>query len=329
MTQIYAYKSIAKAALNQYDLADEKIQFLGHSENVTFCVEAAAEKFLLRIHQPVSASQDDIWQQPDIIESELLWLAALHRDRNINVVVQKPIQNQQGEWVTQVLADNKDIFCCSLLRWIDGNISETRRTSQQAHQLGLIIAQLHQHSSQWKLPQNFIRPTYDENRLHAALEALYPAVSNNLISAEHYELLTTATHYIETTMKTLGRSQHWGLIHADLHESNYLFDNQQIRPIDFSRCGFGYYLYDLAQSIDHFLPQIRSSFFAGYQTIRNLPDNYLQITEGFSIMASIEVFAFHANNPKEHEWLSNTVKYVAQKHIPKFLQGESFLLDII
>ena len=130
-------------------------------------------------------------------------------------------------------------------------------------------------------------------------------------------------------MKTLGQSHDWGLIHADLHQGNYLFHNGQIRPIDFSRCGFGHYLYDIAQSIHHFLPEVRSSFFEGYQTIRNLPENYLQIIEGFSIMASIEVFAFHATNPKEHEWLSNTVKYVAQNHIPQFLQDKSFLLDII
>lgn len=328
MTQINFYESIAKAALNQYSLVDEKIQFLGHSENVTFYIEVPAEKFLLRIHQPVSPSNDEIWQQPNIIKSELLWLAALSKD--ISVTVQEPIQNQQGEWVTQVLADNtQDIFYCSLLRWIDGNISETRRTSQQAYQLGSIIAQLHQHSSQWKLPHNFNRPILDENYFHASLKALYPAVSNNLISTEHYQLLTTATQKIEAKMKTLGRGEIWGLIHADLHEGNYLFHNGEIRPIDFSRCGFGYYLYDIAQSLEHLLPEVRISFFEGYQTIRNLPENYLQIIEGFSIMASIEVFAFHANNPNEHEWLSNTVEYVAQNHIPKFLQNESFLLKII
>ncbi len=327
MTQIN-YESIAKAALNQYAVVYKKLQFLGHSENVTFYVEAAAEKFLFRIHQPVSASHDNIWQQPSIIKSELLWLAALSKD--IDVVVQQPIKNQQGEWVTQVSTDNtQDIFSCSLLRWIDGNISETRRSSQQAHQLGSIIAQLHQHRSQWELPQNFIRPTFDENRLRAALQSLYPAVSNGLISVEHYQLLTTATQKIENMMKTLARVQNWGLIHADLHQSNYLFHNEQIRPIDFGRCGFGHYLYDIAQFIDHFLPEVRSSFFEGYQTIRNLPENYLQIIEGFSIMASIEVFAFHANNPNEHKWLSSTVQYVSENHIPKYLENESFLLDII
>ena len=173
------------------------------------------------------------------------------------------------------------------------------------------------------------RPTFNENRLHRALEALYPALSDNLISTKHYQLLITATQNIETTIKKLGRMQNWGLIHADLHEGNYLFHNEKIRPIDFSHCGFGYYLYDMAQSIDHLFPQVRTSFFEGYQTIRNLPENYLQIIEGFSIMASIEVFAFHLNDPNEHEWLSNTVQYIAQNHIPKFLQGESFLLDIV
>ena len=92
MTQINFYESIAKAALNQYGLVDEQIQFLGHSENITFYVEAPAEKFLLRIHQSISPSQDNIWKQPDIIKSELLWLAALSKD--INVTVQEPIQNQ-------------------------------------------------------------------------------------------------------------------------------------------------------------------------------------------------------------------------------------------
>ena len=160
MTQTNFYESIAKTALNQYAVVDEKILFLGHSENITFYIEALAEKFLLRIHQPISALHDNIWQQPDIIRSELLWLAALSKD--IDVVVQKPIKNQQDEWVTQVSTDNTpDVFCCSLLRWIDGNISETRRWPQQAHQLGSIIAQLHQHSSQWELPKNFIRPIFD------------------------------------------------------------------------------------------------------------------------------------------------------------------------
>ncbi|TBR58093.1 hypothetical protein B4U84_19305 [Westiellopsis prolifica IICB1] len=327
MAEINAYERIAEAALNQYAVVQRELRFLGHSGNVTFYVETPEEKFLLRIHQSFSGLQDDIWQRPDIIESELLWLDALGHQTNI--IVQQPVQNLEGRWITQVLAnDTQDVFYCSLLRWIDGYICDTDRTPQQAHQIGLLIAQLHHHSSQWKFPHNFVRPIFDENRLRAALSAFYPAVSYGLVSPEHYGMLTQATQKIESMMKTLGQAQDiWGLIHADLHDGNYLFYNEQIRPIDFARCGFGYYLYDIAESLQYLLPQVRSSFFEGYQTIRKLPENYLQIVEGFFVMAIIYNYSFHLNNPKEHKWIADDVQHIAKKHLYKYLVGESFLLN--
>jgi Ser/Thr protein kinase RdoA (MazF antagonist) len=321
------YENIALAALNYYDLVQGTLRFLGHSGNVTFYLETPQqEKFLLRIHLDIAG--DDIWQKPDIIKSELLWLEALHRDTNLTV--QEPMQNKEGKWVTQIQTnDTPDVYYCSLLRWIDGSTSLEARSSQQAYQLGLLMAQLHQHSNQWKLPQNFVRPFYDENRLSAALSSLYPAVSQGLITAEHYQVLSLSTEQVQSMMKTLGQAHNvWGLIHADLHEGNYLFHNEQIRPIDFARCGFGYYLYDVAGSLEYLLPQVRPYFLEGYQTIHHLPENYIQIVEGFFIMAFIENFSFHVNNPKEHEWLSNSVPYVVQRHIHKYFQGESFLFNM-
>ncbi|MUG96867.1 phosphotransferase [Scytonema sp. UIC 10036] len=326
MAHTDAYERIAQAALDRYAVVQKELRFLGHSGNVTFYVEAPEENFLLRIHQPLSGLQDDIWQKPDVIQSELLWLVALHRETNITV--QEPVQNLEGTWVTQVLADaTQDVFNCSLLRWIDGCISDTHRTPQQAHQLGSLMGQLHRHSRQWKLPQNFVRPIFDENRLRTALLALYPAVSHGLISPEHYKMLTVAIQKIESMMKTLGQAQDvWGLIHADLHESNYLFYNGHILPIDFARCGFGYYLYDIAESIQYLLPQVRFSFFKGYQTICQLPDRYLQIVEGFFIMAIIYNYSFLLKNPEEHKWISDDIQHIAKRHLRKYLEGEPFLL---
>lgn len=326
MTQVSLYDYIAQAALDQYNIAQGQRQFLGHSGSVTFCVETQKGKFLLRIHQAISG-QGDVWQRPEVIESELLWLAALQLDTDL--VVQKPIKNLQDSWVTQVSVDETtEVFYCSLLHWIDGNILESHRTPQQAYQLGLLMAQLHQHTNQWQLPQNFVRPAYDKNQLKSTLSELHPAVSQGLISAENYHVLEVAACQVQNMIETFGQTQDaWGLIHADLHESNYLSHNEELRPIDFARCGFGYYLYDVASSLQHLLPTVRPSFFEGYQTIRKLPENYLQITESFFIMALIEVLSFHAKNPQEHEWISKTVKEVAREHIPPYLTGESFLLD--
>lgn len=316
------YDNIAIAALDRYGIQGQ-YQFLGHSDSITYCIETPADKYLLRIHQPISR-QEDVWQRPEVIRSELLWLAAL--DRDTDIVVQQPVKNLQNKWVTEVSVESAKVFYCSLLHWIDGNILESHRTPQQAYQLGCLMAQLHQHSNGWQLPQNFIRPAYDQSRLTATLSALHPAVTQKLISAEDYQLLETAACQVQNMIE-IGQTPDWGLIHADLHESNYLSYNEELRPIDFARCGFGYYLYDVAESLLHLLPTVRPSFLRGYQTVRKLPEDYLPITEGFTIMALIENFSFHWNNPKEHEWIAAEVKYVATEHIPPYLDGESFLFS--
>ncbi len=327
MGQINNYEYIAKAALIQYPSIKGKLQYLGHSDNVTFCVETSSAKFLLRIHQSISKSNDDIWKKANIIESELMWLAALCREDNITV--QEPVKNQADKWVTQILIDNTKNICCSLLRWIDGVISDVQRTQQQAYQLGLLMARLHQHGSQWELPSNFDRPLYDQNHFHVALSKLSPAILSGLIAAEHHQMLTAAVQKSVDIMNTLGRSPNiWGLIHADLHQGNYLFYDEQIRPIDFSLCGFGYYLYDIASALQYLSSEVRTSFFEGYRTIRALPKNHIEIAEAFFMMAVIEVFSNHVNNPQEHKWLAESVTYIAENHLYKYLKDESFLLKL-
>ncbi|MGB5960149.1 MAG: phosphotransferase [Coleofasciculaceae cyanobacterium] len=326
MTQAGVYNDIAKFALDQYGLAQGQCCFLGHSGSVTFCIETQEEKFLLRIHQAISSSHDDVWQKPEVIESELLWLTALNHDTKL--VVQKPIANLQNRWITQVGDENTETFYCSLLHWIDGEILQSERTLQQAYQLGVLMAQLHQHSQQWQIPQNFIRPAYDRNRFKAALAELYPAILQGLISTENYNVLESAVRQIQEMMETLEQNQEaWGLIHADLHDGNYLLHGDELRPIDFARCGFGYYLYDVASTLQYLPSAVRSSFFEGYQTSQKLPENYIQIIEGFFIMAVIDVLSLHVSNPQEQEWVSDTVKDITKKHIPLYLQGESFLFD--
>ena len=51
-------------------------------------------------------------------------------------------------------------------------------------------------------------------------------------------------------MQRLGQGPNvFGLIHADAHLDNVLFDGQQARLIDFDDCGFGYRIYDVAVAL--------------------------------------------------------------------------------
>jgi Ser/Thr protein kinase RdoA (MazF antagonist) len=176
-----SYDAIAQAAISQYGIVPDRCHFLGHSESVTFCVETSSEKFLLRIHQPTAQNQDNRWQQPEVIESELLWLSALHDETSISL--QKPVKNLDHRWVTQVWVDESaGRFYCSLLHWLEGEVMSVQPTAQQAYRLGTVLARLHQHSHQWQLPQNFVRPAYDRSRLQWALSELHRAVLSGLIS---------------------------------------------------------------------------------------------------------------------------------------------------
>jgi Ser/Thr protein kinase RdoA (MazF antagonist) len=61
----------------------------------------------------------------------------------------------------------------------------------------------------------------------------------------------------------------FGLIHADLHQENYLFHGKQVRAIDFDDCGYGPFVYDLAVTLSELehradYPTLRAALLAGY-----------------------------------------------------------------
>jgi len=334
----------AKITLAQYDISNAKLVFLDHSENITFRVESQEQgKFLLRIHQPVSEFRNGIWQKREIIRSELLWLKALHCDTDI--VVQEPIlfsslkrncdenveRNLSGDFVTEISFDGADEpINCTLLRWIDGEHIDNC-TQTHATQLGSLVARLHQHTYQWVLPQGFTRPKYDWDELCISLIKLRQGVNIGTISMAEYVAFETALDRIQPVMTALGEGREvFGLIHADLHSDNYLVHSGEIRPLDFSYCGFGHYLYEVSDTIRYLPSEYYSSFLRGYQSVRQLPDEYQNTLEAFFIAGMARNFAFLALNPDDYEDLSRGVRSKPNSVnwcLRKYLEDEPFLFN--
>src|SRR5437867_1284273 len=63
----------ANQAVQRYQLRAPTVRFLGQSENITFQVSQApaGERFLLRLHRPLTTTFVGVRQQPDAIQSEL------------------------------------------------------------------------------------------------------------------------------------------------------------------------------------------------------------------------------------------------------------------
>ncbi|MBD2022313.1 phosphotransferase [Leptolyngbya sp. FACHB-36] len=322
-------EEIAQAALKYYDLANAQLRFLGQSQNTTFQVETpTGDQFLLRLHVGIEATGDgsqNAWREPSAIQSELLWLNAIVHDTNLTVP--QPVQNRLGEWVTSFAREEfGSSISCSLLRWVEGKHLDSEPTAQQVCQLGRLMAQLHQHASSWSLPAGFSRPTHDVEQLRSATSQLGVLVQRGTISTDDYQVFQKAAAQVQEFMSSLQQTRDtWGLIHADLHQGNYVLYGEEVRPIDFSRCGFGFYLYDIGQSIGDIDASLRLHFFEGYTSVRTLPANYQRIVEVFFVGATVENFAFLSANPQEHEWLSRAVPYVVKNHLHLYLQGETFL----
>jgi Ser/Thr protein kinase RdoA (MazF antagonist) len=320
---------IAQAVLANYDTLDAQLTFLGQSQNTTFQVEVpTGDRFLLRLHtgiEAISNSSYDAWRKLPVIQAELLWLNAIAHDTNITVP--QPAQNRLGEWVTSFASEELGFTIpCSLLRWVEGDHLKGEPTPLQVHQLGTLMAQLHQHASGWSLPSGFSRPMHDVEQIKLSASQLGILVQSEIISVNDYQVFQKAVEQIQQFIPELQQTRStWGLIHADLHQGNYVLYENEVRPIDFSRCGFGFYLYDIGQAVGNIDAPLRLHFFEGYTSVRSLPADYQSIVEAFFVGATVENFAFLSANPHEYKWLSRAVPYVVENHLRPYLNNEHFL----
>ncbi|MBP1996687.1 phosphotransferase enzyme family protein [Paenibacillus eucommiae] len=327
------YENIAKKALEKYPIFAEKLVYLGLSDNVTFRVETKDEdlKYLIKLHYSTNGSRSK-----DFIESELIWLEALASDSKHDVPA--PVKNGEGELVTTVtvedledidnLADgfNEEMFV-TLHHWVHGELLNRQPTGDETRRLALLMADLHAHSKKWDAPDRFTRPAY--NSLH--LMTSYKQLRQNLkglIADEYFSSLKETVDQISIEIDSQNMSRDsWGLIHSDLHEANYVFYKDNPRPIDFSNCGHGYYLFDLAETCMHLSFENQKVFVSTYGTVHPLQDDYRTVIEAFFIWSIIRTFAFHSQNPKEIESLKRDLPFVIDHYCKKYLEHTTFLLD--
>ena len=94
--------------------------------------------------------------------------------------------------------------------------------------------------------------------------------------------------------------------------------------IDFSFCAFGNYMFDMGICLSDMKPELHSSCLNGYQFIRNLPENYPQLIEGYFMGSVIGTFSFWVSIPHFQEILVERVPKIVNQFARKFNQNERF-----
>ena len=289
--QVARLRHLAIRALGEYPLVAPELRFVAHGENTTFRVDAMTvdgrDRFLLRVHRPARHGQR--LDSAAAVGSELDWLTALRADTAL--WVPEPLRTTDGRLTTT--AASKDVpepRVCSMLRWMDGRVHAAVPRPVHLRRLGSVMARLHNHAAQWRLPSGFARIRWDwetffgDTMVYGGINA---ADVWDLIPGDLRRRFDQVASRMQRVMTQLGDGgDQVGLIHADLHLENALFWRDDVRIIDFDDCGFGYWLYDIAVSLwelrqrDDY-EQFRAALIDGYTQHRPLPPGGLAHLDDF------------------------------------------------
>ena len=284
-------RRLAVRALDAYPLADRELRLIADQENTTFRVDATApggrDRFLLRVHRPARHGRDV--DSVAAIGSELDWLTALRAETDVLVPV--PFRTIDGQLTTVAASpDVPEPRVCSVLRWMDGRVHSAAPRPVHLRRLGSVMARLHNHAGQWRVPPGFVRMRWDWETFFGDT-----MVYGGTNAADVWELLpgglrrkfARVASGMRRVMTHLGEGPgDFGLIHADLHLDNALFWRGEVKIIDFDDCGFGYWLYDIAVALwelryrDDY-EDFRSALIDGYTRHRPLPPGGLAHLDDF------------------------------------------------
>ncbi|MCC7262147.1 MAG: phosphotransferase [Candidatus Latescibacteria bacterium] len=264
--QVRRLRPLALQALAQYGLTGSALRPLKHWNNTTFAVEAGQRRLVLRLNRPG-------FQDAAAIRSELQWLQAL---RAAGLRVPEPVPALDGQLVVNARAEGvPEPRDCALFIWLPGRFLNRRFGVRQLEAVGRFTAQLH--CTPFALPPGFGRKAWD---LHTLLGG-DPGIDHEGIKAYlkpgEGRVIAAVCARLESAFVDLGRSpETWGLIHADLHPDNLLFQRGEVGAIDFDDCGWGCLLYDLAVTLSELrrrplYPQLRQALLRGYRQGRHLP----------------------------------------------------------
>lgn len=318
------YSVLAKDVLTAYNVTDPDITFIRHNENITFKIadKLHNKSYLLRIHKPVTEGLLGVQHTFQGLESEMKILEQLNL--NSSLLVQNPVANSFGEYVT----DSSEFVGCScystLLEWIDGEIltQKEENIDEIAFKLGENLALFHQCLQQFDQSKNLTRPKYDKDRIDFAIEELRYCVKIDLFTMENYYIIREVLNLVKSQINVLDSKEgSWGIIHADLQSGNIII-NKNGNPclIDFGFCGFGYYLFDLGSAGTSLESSLRNSFLNGYASKAPFSFDNIKYIEGMIFMDSFISYPLFMK--ENNSWIKAHAEKLCNTLCKDFLEGK-------
>lgn len=310
--QIAAMRAVARAALEEYELPDGALSFVAHGENTTFRHDSRAGRYLVRVHRPQRHGRTG--DPAPAIDSEFAWLGAIRRD--IDLEVPEPLLSREG-FSSVTAAGGGETRTCSILQWMSGRIHENSARPVHLRRIGAALAALHDHADAWNPPADFTRLRWDHEAFFGDAMIYGGVPSRECWSLLPRELRKRVARVSDRLAPIMAAASDIGMIHADLHPGNAVFEGGRVKVIDFDDCGTGPRVYDLAVALWEFRDRPHYSEYlrevcAGYEEARSLDlsalDDFIaarQVSFCLWYTGTAEVNpAFAARREIVHDWSS-------------------------
>ncbi|GAC02481.1 putative protein kinase [Gordonia namibiensis NBRC 108229] len=291
------HRAFAEKALPLYGFGPSTtLRLLSLSENATYLAEDHARRLVVRVHRPG-------YHSVEAIRSELRWMAALGAETPVSTPT--PVAAVDGAEVVEVTVDGLTLLV-DAVTVVSGCTAEEASHVVDFATIGAITAHLHEHSSRWPAPADFVRFTWDVETMLGPEARWGQWRKAPGLSPEDCADIDRAVRVITDRLTDFGTGpDRFGLVHADLRLANLMVDPHADLPaitvIDFDDCGWSWHLADLGSAVSWVehepgTEDLIDAWLRGYTAVRPLPDDHLTMIPTFVLLRRIHLTAWVASH---------------------------------
>ena len=311
------YTPVAWKALESFPVDADDVQLIAHSENVTFrvSVRGGNTDYVLRLHRPGYNSIEEL-------DSERAWTRAL-KEADLPVPASLPTRHGGHFELIDIPGAGKRCYA-GMTTWIEGSpLSDYLETSSDRvererifRRIGKIAAAIHNQSASWNEPPGFQRRRLDLDGLLGDAPLWGRFWEHADLTKAERELILRTRERVRDALNAYGEHpDNFGLIHADLHPDNIVYDGENLALIDFDDSAYGWHMYDIASALieDRFAPGIgafSAALLDEYRKHRKLARQDVDMLPTFLLIRGMAIIGWFHERP-EH---AGSVYFEKVKH---------------
>lgn len=326
-------------ALSFYDLHVKSIAALNDDNDIFKLTDYNDKYYCLKIYS--ESNNHDITPEEAVyhtyeqvqVEAEILYQLS-----HSVLKTASPIKNVNNEFVTKLVSDtnndtNNETIYVVVMSFVEGLVKKIEEppSIEMAYYAGVAAAQLHLESRKRLVSLALKRPHKRQDYMHKIHAVLEHGLTIGSLSPRQYEMVNKLCGIILNCMnlRDEDNDNNVGLVHTDIQSSNIVYFHKHVTLIDFSRCVYSYYLYDLAEMTLHGCfggagSELQKAILQGYHSVKPLTTNDIFDMQIFFVMFILMVMA-ESIEERENSWRTNVFKWFDDEVYPGLISGKGYL----